>query len=69
MTQESSTDRHGRTVEVGMMVRVLQLPPGIQDGLGSVELERVKTMVGDVLRVTAASAFGANARHAEDAGR
>lgn len=52
-----------------MMVRVLQLPPGIQDGLGSVELERVKTMVGDVLRVTAASAFGANARHAEDAGR
>ncbi len=58
MTQKSSTDRLGRTVEVGMMVRVLQLHPSIQNGLGSGELERVKTMVGDVLRVADIDEYG-----------
>jgi hypothetical protein len=44
-------DKNGRAVEIGTRVKVLALPTGVTDSLEPEEVERVKSMVGDVLEV------------------
>jgi hypothetical protein len=58
MSAKRTLDCRGRTVEIGMRVRVLELHPGVQEGLTEVEWERLQSIVGDVLEVLDIDDYG-----------
>lgn len=58
MSAKQTFDCRGRPVEIGMHVRVLQVHPGLQEGLTHEEWTRLQSMVGEVLDVLDIDEFG-----------
>ena len=48
---DMTNDRHGKTVEVGTRVRVLNIPLFLKRGLAGEEWNRIQSMVGNIYTV------------------
>lgn len=58
MTSDAVFDTYGKPVTVGTRVRVLSLPAGVIDMVDAEEVDRVKSMVGEVLEVEEIDEYG-----------
>jgi hypothetical protein len=58
MKAKRPVDCHGRTVEVGMRVRVLRVSPSLQKEIPPDEWQNLQSMVGEVLEVSEIDEYG-----------